>query len=146
MAINLKNYTTEIPADRSISYIEKLLVDFGATNIMKEYGPAGKCEAISFLVAMDNMKLPFRLPGKVQCVFVWLKKRKPQTKDATLLQQAERITWKQMHEWVHLQLSLIELSQLEKLEAFLPYIYDMNKRQTFFEQLKEQKFKALLPG
>lgn len=145
MPINLKNYTTGVPADRSIQSIEKLLVDFGATNIMKEYSPAGKCEAISFLVALGDMKLPFRLPGKVQNVFVWLRKKKKNSKDSLLLQQAERITWKTMHEWTHLQLSLIELDQMEKLEAFLPYIYDMEKRQTFFEKLKETKFKALLP-
>jgi len=55
--MNLKNYTTEVPASRSIEAIEKLLVYFGSTNIMKVYGPAGKVSAISFIVEMDGMKL-----------------------------------------------------------------------------------------
>ena len=35
--MNLKNYTTEVHATKSIDGIEKLLVEFGASNIMKEY-------------------------------------------------------------------------------------------------------------
>lgn len=74
--MSLKNYTTEVPASRSIGYIEQLLVDFGSTNIMKEYGPTGRVAALSFIVEMDGMKLPFRLPAKVQECFTWLRKKK----------------------------------------------------------------------
>ena len=144
--MNLKNYTTEVPANRSIENIEKLLVSAGATNIMKEYGPSGNCSALSFILVMKNMKLPFRLPAKVQNVFVWLKKRKPQTSDKNLLAQAERIAWKQQYDWVHLQLTLIELDQAEKLELFLPYLYDIQKGETYYEKIKAGGFKALLPS
>jgi len=144
--MNLKNYTTEVPASRSIQYIEQLLVDFGSTNIMKEYGPSGKVSALSFMVEMNNMKLPFRLPAKVQECYLWLKKKKAKTSDKTLLDQAERVVWKQIHEWVHIQLSMIELEQVEKLEVFFPFLYDMNKRESYYEKLKSGDFKALLPG
>jgi hypothetical protein len=146
MAVNLKNYTTEVTSSRSIEAIEKLLVSFGATNIMKEYSPSGKCEAVSFIVEMDGMKLPFRLPAKVKECYVWLRKKKPNSQDKTILEQAERIVWKQIHEWVHLQISMIELQQADKLEIFFPYLYDVSKRETYYEKLKQQSFKALLPG
>ena len=77
MAINIKNYTTEVAASKSIEGIERLLIDFGATNIMKEYGSGGRITTISFIIVIENMRLPFRLPAKVQEVFVWLKKEIP---------------------------------------------------------------------
>lgn len=146
MPINLKNYTTEVQAARSIEAIEKLLVAFGASNIMKEYCPAGKCTALSFIVVVDNMKLPFRLPAKVQPVYVWLKQKFPQRKDKGLLEQAERVVWKQLWDWTHITLSGIELDQLDTLEALFPFLYEIQAGQTYYERIKQDKFKALLPG
>lgn len=145
MAINLKNYTTEVPASRSIENIEKLLVGAGATNIMKEYGPAGKCKAVSFLISCNNMSLPFRLPAKVDRVYSWLKRQKPKSSEKLLQEQSERIAWKIQHEWVHIQLSLIELEQAEILELFFPLLYDIQSKETYFERIKLDGFKALLP-
>jgi hypothetical protein len=142
--MNLKNYTTEVPAARSIEGIERLLVSFGARNIMKEYDGFGEVESISFILEMDGMKLPFRLPGRKDKVFKWLKSKKPKSNDKLLKEQAARIAWKQQHEWVHLQLSMIEIEQAEKLELFFPYLYDVSKRETYYEKLKQGNFKALL--
>ncbi len=144
--MNLKNYTTEVPASRSIDNIIKLLVEFGARNIMQEYNDQQKCISVSFILEMQGMKLPFKMPAKVKNCFVWLKKKKPNSKDALLLQQAERIAWKQMHEWVYLQLCAIELDQLESLEAFFPYLFDIKDNKTYYERLKAGKFVALLPS
>lgn len=142
--MNLKNYTTEVPAVRSIEAIEKLLIGFGSTNIMKEYGPGGKVAAISFIVEMDGMKLPFRLPAKVDEGYKWFKKQRPKATEKTLREQSERMVWKQLHEWVFIQLSMIELNQAEKLEVFFPYLHDVQKGTTYYQQIKEGKFKALL--
>ena len=142
--MNLKNYTTEVPASRSIESIEKLLVHFGATNIMKEYLNQN-IAGISFIIEANGMKLPFRLPAKVKEIYIWLKKKYPQRKDATLLEQAERVCWKQMHEWVHINLTLIELEQAETLEVFFPYLYNVPEQKTYYEQVKAGGFRALLP-
>ena len=142
--MNLKNYTTEVPASRSIEAIEKLLFEFGATNVMKT-AEAGKVRSISFIVDVDGHKLPFRLPGKVKEAFTWLRRKKPNSKDETILAQAERMVWKQLHEWVHLQLSQIELSQMERLEAFFPYLYDVQSEETYFERVKKGGLQNLLP-
>jgi hypothetical protein len=147
MAINLKNYTTEVPVSRSQEAIEKLLVQFGATNIMKEYAQdgSGKCTALQFLIIIDkDLKLPFKLQPKVKACYEWLRKKKPNSATKTLMEQAERICWKQLHELTHLQLCQVELDQLEKLEAFFPFLYDVGKGLTYYQQLKEGKFKGLL--
>lgn len=146
MPINLKNYTTEVSTSKSLEQIERLLIQFGATNIMKEYSPTGACSAISFIILVENMKLPFRLPAKVQEVFIWFKRKFPNRKDASLLEQAERVVWKQLWEWTHITLSGIELQQIETLEAFFPFLYEVERGRTFYDRIKEGKFKALLPA
>jgi hypothetical protein len=145
MSINLKNYTTEVPAARSIENIEKLLASFGASNTMREYAPDQTVAALSFIVDMNGMKLPFRLPAKLPNVYKWLRKKKPNSAEKTVREQAYRIAWKTQHEWVHLQLTLIELDQAEKLELFLPYLYDVQKQETYYQKIKGGGFKALLP-
>lgn len=148
MAIKLKNYTTEVPASRSIEYIEKLLVDFDASNIMKEYEelqpmPGKICSSISFIIEVEGMRLPFRLPANVHKVAAWLKKQKPNTNQKTIAEQANRIAWKQQYEILHLQLGQIEMNQLERLEVFFPYLYDIQNRQTYYQKIKEGGFKQL---
>lgn len=147
--MNLKNYTTEVQATKSIDLIEKLLVDFGASNIMKEYNEiiplTGKrCSSISFIVEVEGMKLPFKLPANIDKIIKWLKKKKPNSQPKTIAEQSEKIAWKQQYELLHLQLGQIEMNQLEKLEVFFPYLYDVNKQQTFYQQVKANGFKALL--
>ena len=143
--MNLKNYTTEVPADRSIGHIEKLLVSFGALNIMKEYNQeTNRCKAISFIIEVDGMKMPFRLPAETDKAFRWLRKKKPQTSEKTLREQSERIAWKLVHEWIHTQLSMIELEQAEKLQLLFPYLYDVEAQKTYYDRVKENGYRALI--
>lgn len=149
MAIKLKNYTTEVPAARSIDNLEKLLVDFGAKNIMKEYEyinplPGQVCVSLSFIIDIEGMKLPFKLPGNVRKIMKWLRKQRPQASDKTITEQSLRIAWKQQHEIIHLQLNQLEMDQLEKLEVFFPYLYDIGQNKTYYEKIKEGGFKALI--
>lgn len=141
--MNLKNYTTEVPASRSIGYIEDLLIDFGASNINKTF-ENGTCSAISFIIKIDNNNVPFRLPVNVKGVFIWLRKKKPSSKEGLIMQQAERIAWKQQHELLHIQLSLIETGQMEKMEALLPFLMNIATDKTFYQEAKEKKFAGLL--
>lgn len=141
--MNLKNYTTEIPARTSQERIETLLVDFGATNIMKEYQD-GRVKAIAFRVVIENVPFAFQLPGNVKACYIWLKKKSPKRTDKTLMEQAERLAWKHQWEWLYIQLTGIELAQLEKIQALLPYSVDPANGKTFYEKLKDSKFQNLL--
>lgn len=58
-------------------------------------------------------------------------------------EQAERTSWKLLHEWVHIQITMIAMEQAEALQVFLPYAYDSKKDETFFERLKGNGFKQL---
>jgi CheY-like chemotaxis protein len=143
MPINLKNYTTEVPAFRSIDNIERLLMQFGASHIMKEI-ENNQVMAISFRITVDKMPVAIKLPAKVKNIVAWLKRKKPQQTDKARNEQAVRIAWKQQYELLFLQLSMVEMDQMELLEALLPNAYDIKNNQTFYDKIKQQNFTPLL--
>ncbi|WP_346318200.1 hypothetical protein [Chitinophaga sp. YIM B06452] len=65
--MNLKNFTSEVPADRSVSRIERRLVEIGATNISKQCD-AGILAAVSFVILQSGTSVAFRLPARVEAV------------------------------------------------------------------------------
>jgi hypothetical protein len=143
--MNLKNYTSTIPASTSISRIEKMLVDIGAKNINKQYDQ-GKLISLTFLIDVSGQTMIFKLPAKVDVIFkmFWDQVKRPQagTKEKTY-QQAERTAWKLLHDWIEIQCSMIKLEQAEFIEVFLPYAYNPELGTTFFEQLKQLDYKLL---
>lgn len=143
--MNLKNYTSEVPASRSMAKIEESLVKAGATNIMKAY-ENGTCSAITFRMLVNNRPIFFKLPAKVDACFnaLWKEISRPRkdTRQKTTL-QAERTAWKIVCDWVEVQLSMIQLEQAEPLQIFLPYVYDPEKDQTFYEKIKSGNLKLL---
>lgn len=144
--INIKNYTSTVPASRSVSKIEELLVSMGAQNINKTYKD-GVLNAISFLIPVEGTTVPFKLPAKVDQVHEALKKSYKRLTPATLRtisEQSERTAWKICSDWVEIQATIIKLHQAEFIEVFLPYVYRIDSDQTFFEQLKSTNYKALL--
>ena len=146
--MNLKNYTSEVPASTSMARIEKYLVEAGATDISKKY-EGGICIAIRFRIMFQDMKpLFFELPANVDACFkvLWQEIKKPL--DGTkqrITQQAERTAWKIISDWVEIQLSMIHLQQAEMIQVFLPFVWDPATEQTFFEKIKSNSYRALLP-
>lgn len=146
--MNLKNYTSEVPAVTSMGKIETALVSAGATDISKKYVD-GVCIAIRFRMIVQNMPMFFELPAKVEncyrVLYAEVKRPRPDTA-ANVRKQAERTAWKIVCDWVLVQLSMIMLEQAEPMQIFLPYAWDPVKEETYFEKLKAGGFKALLPN
>lgn len=146
--MNLKNYTSTTPASVSMGKIEKCLVTAGATNISKTY-ENNICTAITFRMLVHDRPLFFQLPARVEACFevFWkeVKRPRPDTKVKTR-EQAERTAWKIICDWVEVQLSMILLEQADALEVFLPYVFNPETNQTFYNQLKDKGFKALGPA
>lgn len=143
--INIKNYTSSVPAERSISNIELFLVDIGATNISKEY-KEGKVDSVSFAIKNGEGIIPFKLPAKrdaIRKLFLNQGRRKTPLQVKQCDDQAERTAWKNVMEWVQLQATMIKLGQVEMLEVFLPYMYDFESQKTLFERAKDNNYKLL---
>ena len=142
----IKNYTSTVPALRSINAIESNLVKHGARNILKTYTPQGKIEGLAFILEVTGKKMPFKLPARVDRVAAKLKESIKKPRKDTLKRvadQAERTSWKILSDWVGIQMALIDLDQAKIMEVFLPYLYDHNKQTTYFEQLESNDFKQL---
>src|SRR5882724_8558971 len=58
----LLNYTSDVPADKSISEISKMLAKAGARQIMHDYDDQGNINALSFTLQLEGQPLGFRLP------------------------------------------------------------------------------------
>lgn len=146
--MNLKNYTSETPAYKSMGTIEDCLISAGATDISKKI-EGGICIAITFRLMVQNVPLFFQLPAKVEACFdvMWKEVKKPRADTKQRIrEQAQRTAWKIVSDWVQVQLSMIKLEQAETLEVFLPYVYDPVNDQTYYRKLKDRGFKALLPS
>lgn len=144
----IKNYTSGVPVERTINRIEGALIRGGAIGISKEY-KEGLLEAIHF--SIPNPKGPgmtiIRLPGDAKAVYKALLDKMKRPREETLKRledQAARTAWKLIQDWVEIQMTLIEMQQLEFLQVFLPYIWD--GKQTLYNYLKDTGFKMLTEG
>lgn len=152
MHMNLKNYTSSIPADLTISRIERLLVDAGATGVAKEFRD-GVVVGLMFRISFspDRPEATIKLPANVDaCLNAFWKdycaSRGPLSKKTVedFKEQATRTAWKLQQDWVEVQISLIRLQQQDALQAFLPYAWD--GQQTVYERVRDRGFRALLPA
>jgi len=147
--MSLKNYTSEISVDRSISLIEGELVRAGAEHIAKSYAD-GQAAGITFAIQVDGQRILFRLMADVDKVEKILRvDRNPKVLGRpgvleNLQKQAARTAWKILYDWVTVEVARIRIRGVSPIEAFLAYVYDGKNDQTYFEKLKQQKYKALL--
>ena len=142
----IKNYTSSVPVSRSVQHIEDRLVKHGAGKIVKEYDQDKKLAAICFTLMLNSREIPFKLPARVQNVERMLRGSVRRLTSGTyerIAEQAERSAWKLVSDWVDIQISLIELQQVEFLEVFLPYVYSPSDGSTFFERLMGGNYKLL---
>lgn len=141
----MKNYTSQVSVEKTISLIERFLAKAGASNILKNYD-GGEISSISFTLfdPVSRKTVFIKLPARVGAVEKILYRKIKRPRNATIKrirEQAARTAWKLMLDWIEVQLSLIEMEQVEALQVFLPYIWDGQK--TFYMAIKENNFKFL---
>jgi hypothetical protein len=146
--MNIKNYTSSVASDKSILQIERILIEMGARNIAKEYDGFGKVDSISFSIPHPAGEgvIPFKLPAKrepIKKLFLKQYRRPTKVQEEGAAAQADRTAWKNVKEWVELQATMIKLEQVEFMEVFLPYVYNLHQRMTYFEIVKGHNYKLL---
>ena len=129
------NYTTTIDAFKTVSEIEYILMKHKAKSIMKEFSDNS---------IIGYSQVPIKLPVKVdECLKVLrIEKRSGTRTIKDTRDQAERVAWRILKDWVNAQMALLDIEMVRMEEIFLPYIVD-NHGRTLFEKLEEQQF--LLP-
>ncbi|HEX2868657.1 MAG TPA: hypothetical protein VHO03_16575 [Ignavibacteriales bacterium] len=149
--MNIKNYSTTVPIEKSVQNIEKLLVEAGAVNISKAYNESRDVEALTFQLMIEQKPVFFKLEVtkyNANAIFNIITKgrRLNKAQFESNFAQAKRIAWKLLHEELHIQLTRIHLQQVEALRIFLPYVCDPMTGVTLYQKLKEGSFKLLTEG
>lgn len=106
------NYTTTVDSLKTVSEIEYILVKHNAKSIMKNYD-GESIMGLSFLIDTGNIK--------------------------ATREQAERVAWRILKDWVEAQMALLDIQMVRFEEIFLPYI-ETGNGQTIYERLEEKQF------
>lgn len=149
--MSILNYTTTVPAHSSVAQIIGLLSRKGAQSITQEFYPDGRVRAVSFVMLVGMVPVRFVLPANTSGVAGVMLKDEPYnhrrigTRDqyeAKIREQAERVAWRILKDWIEAQMALIESGQAEPAQIFMPYATDRTG-QTMFQVWMEQNLKAL---
>jgi len=133
----LVNYTTTISTERTVMEIEKILAQFGASHIYKMYDNA-ECSAIAFKYPFQNDSLSFTLPMNAEAIHKILKRRNI-PKKLQSIEQARRVGWRIIRQWIQAQIALIDINAVSFEQVFLGYIYDEKRNITFYDKVIENK-------
>jgi len=135
------NYSTTIDALRTVGEIEYILIKHGAKSILKDIEPDGSIGSLSFIVETPYGTMPIRLPVNIDPVLAVLIKEK-QKKKSTIKatkEQAERVAWRILKDWVEAQMALIEIEMVKMEQVFLPYAVMGESGQTVFEKFESRQ-------
>ena len=103
----IKNYTTKVPADQTVGEIQGILAAHGARKVMMDYGDDGRVLAVTFALDCGGMLRGFRLEAKSDGVMSVMARDRTKC-DAD---QAERIAWRNVKDWIAAQVALVETEQ-----------------------------------
>jgi hypothetical protein len=143
----IKNYASEIPIDRIFAELQQTLGTHGAKHISFEYGDDGKVQGLAFTIKVNDRFIPIKLPARVEKAQAVLKK---QWEDGVIShkrgkentygnEQAYRVAWRNILDWVLAQMALLEIGMAKMEEVFLPYMQDRDGV-TFFERMEQRGF------
>lgn len=134
----LKNYTTSVPVSQTVSDIHKELAAHGARKVMFDYDEGGRVLAICFAIVTPEGERAVRLPGNADRVRAVLQRQRndPKRKNRASIdaspEQAERVAWRIVKDWLTAQLAILETEMVDVGQVFLPYYVGRNG-QTLYE-------------
>lgn len=119
------NYTTSIKSEKTIMEIQQVLVRHGATKIVTDYTDQIP-SAITFCLNMDSRVVAFALPANYSGVLKAMRKDSKVPKRLLCDEQALRVSWRIVKNWVEAQMALVEAQLADVAEVFLPYAVTKN--------------------
>lgn len=137
------NYTTSINPEKTVTEIQMKLAKAGAQAVLCEYDEDGIMEAVSFRIKAPNGFIAFRLPSNKEGIYRHLQKSPRIPKKLKTYEQATRVAWRILKDWIEAQLAIIEAEMADIKEVFLPYAQHPKNGQTVYERLCKEEFKLL---
>lgn len=141
-------YTTTIPVVRTLGEITTALAEHGASSISTQYENA-KPSGLAFVLPTPHGDRHFALPVDVDAVHRLLKVqrngqggRAANSRVDDRREQAERVAWRVLHDWLRAQLAIIEAQMATFDQAMLPYLR-VDEEHTLYEAYREREQAAL---
>lgn len=131
----IKNYTTTIKVEKTAMEIQAILASAGAQAVLFEYDPneRGLLTCISFKIRVaGDFLVAFRLPGRVDGVLLTLQRQRV-PRSYLNREQAARVAWRIVKDWVVAQLALVQAEIAGLAEVFLPYA-DAGNDETVYQK------------
>jgi hypothetical protein len=133
------NYTTSISSEKTISEIQQCLVKHGATKIVTDYKD-GLPSGVTFCLVMNDSLTAFVLPANYEGVLRAMQKDKKVPARLCTKEQALRVSWRIVKDWVEAQMAIVEARLADVAEVFLPYAVTKNGNTLY----KEVQSKGML--
>ena len=135
----LLNYTTTIDVHKTLGEIQKILVAHGARKLMYDYDDKGRINSLCFTALTPDGEKGIKLPANVPAIYEVLKRQKQagKIKIGIDYEQAERVAWRIIKDWVDAQMAILESQMVQMEEIFLPYMVN-RQGQTFFEAYQQK--------
>ena len=141
--------TTKIAAEKTAMEIVGLLARADASQVVTNYKNR-ELVGLRWTMEISGQTIPFSMPARVAPLYELFQGRRKgyvyaidKERD---MAKAKRVAWRHILRWVQAQLAMIDTGMVVAEEAFMAYI-EIAPGRTMFDQLAEQKFKALsAPG
>ena len=130
----LLNYTTKVDVYTTLGEIQGQLVKHGAKKIMQDYDEQCHITALTFMINTPAGYRGIRLPANVDAVHKVLTRQKVKCDR----EQAERVAWRIVKDWVEAQMAILESEMVQMDEIFLPYMVN-DSGQTLFEAYRSNQ-------
>jgi hypothetical protein len=140
------NYTTDIPADKTVEEIQRILRRAGAASIRVDYHD-GQPENVLFALRLGRELVEFRVPSRWQGVYsILLADDSPQMRPKYRSQaHARRVAWRIVKDWIEAQIALVQSGQATLPQLFLPHAVRADGK-TLFEVVAVNPQFLLAPG
>lgn len=144
----LLNYTTTIPAAKTISEMQGMLAKAGADSIAVHY-TGGSASGLTFSLRTKYGPQLFTLPVDVPAVQKVLAKQKPASMARAKFyspEHAERVAWRISKTWLESQLALVSVQMATMDQVMLPYLHVRPNLTMYAAYQEQQDVLALTEG
>lgn len=133
------NYTTKIDSGKTVGEIQQILAKAGAKSISIDYDDQAQPQALTFLVSVQGQLVNFRLPLRWRGVWAVLRDDPDVPRRLRTEEQARRVAWRIVKDWVQAQLAIIDAGLAELAEVFLPYAVNQQTGQTLYQEFQANR-------
>lgn len=132
----IANAWTKVDASKSMAETQQMLAEAGATSILIDYD-AGEPAALSFAIAVRGQLVSYRLPANVDGMLAAMKSDNDVPRHLCKRDQARKVAWRVVKDWIRAQLALVEAGQARLAEVMLPYAVTSTGR-TLYQELEDR--------